>query len=333
MSHNPTRRGLLLGLGATFAIGGMRAAFADVPGDRRFIVVILRGGLDGLHVVQPYADPDFAALRGPLALPEPGQEGGLLDLGGRFGLHPAMAAFHGMFAGGEAAVLHAVAGPYRSRSHFDAQDLLELGSASRLTTSGWLNRALSAMPEANGLRTGLAVGVNLPLLLRGAAPVGTYAPPSAERVSPDLLDRILSLQAGDPALRSAFEEGCAPAGSSPRRLGSPRAATGRSPPSRASAARPRGCCGARGGRASRCWSSAAGTPIRSRPAAFCRRCAPSMPGSRGCARVWRGTGRGRPCWSSPNSAAPHGPTAAPAPTMARAAPPSWPAARCAAGGW
>ena len=139
------RRSLLLGLGASLALPGVRLAFAQAPGPARLVVVLLRGGLDGLYAVQPYAEPGFAELRGPLMLPEPGQEDGLLDLGGRFGLHPRLAGIHAMFRENEALILQAVAGPWRTRSHFDAQDFLESGAEQRLA-SGWLNRALSAMP-------------------------------------------------------------------------------------------------------------------------------------------------------------------------------------------
>jgi len=204
-SFAPTRRGLLLGLGASLAIGRNRAAFAQAPGERRLVVVLLRGALDGLHVVQPYADPALASLRRALALPEPGREGGLLDLGGRFGLHPALAGLHGLYREDQALIVHAVAGPYRGRSHFDGQDLLEAGAEERLT-SGWLNRALQAMPGTGQARTGLAVGTGVPLLLRGPAPVGSYAPPDLDRPSPDLVHRIAALQ--DPAspLGQAFRE-------------------------------------------------------------------------------------------------------------------------------
>ena len=102
------RRALLLGLGATFALGRARVSFAQAPGDRRLVVVILRGGLDGLFAVQPYGDPGAAELRGALMLPEPGQEGGLLDLGGRFGLHPAFTNLHALYRANEAMVVHAV---------------------------------------------------------------------------------------------------------------------------------------------------------------------------------------------------------------------------------
>ncbi|WP_135468342.1 DUF1501 domain-containing protein [Crenalkalicoccus roseus] len=206
MSLRPTRRGFLLGLAATVAVGRTRMAFARLPGERRLVVVILRGALDGLYAVQPYGDPALAGLRGPLALPEPGREGGLLDMGGFFGLHPALSALHGMYAAGEALVLHAVAAPHRSRSHFEAQDLLEGGAPERLS-SGWLNRALAAVPNPPEARAGLAVGTGVPLLLRGPTPVGAYAPPGLARPSPELLDRLAALHAADPRLGPAFAEG------------------------------------------------------------------------------------------------------------------------------
>jgi uncharacterized protein (DUF1501 family) len=205
-SFSLSRRGFLLGLGATLTLGGTRAAFAQAPGEKRLVVILLRGALDGLYAVQPYGDPGFAALRGPLALPQPGQENGLLDLGGQFGLHPGFANLHGLYAANEAMVIHAVAGPYRSRSHFEAQDLLEAGAEQRLS-SGWLNRALQAMPGTSQARPGLAVGTGVPLLLRGPAPVGSYAPPGLDRPSEDLMHRLAELQDSDRRLGPVFREG------------------------------------------------------------------------------------------------------------------------------
>ena len=208
-THLPTlgRRALLLGLGASIALPGVRLAFAQAPGPARLVVVLLRGGLDGLYAVQPYADPNFAELRGPLVLPEPGREDGLLDLGGRFGLHPRLSGIHTMFRENEALILHAVAGPWRTRSHFDAQDLLESGAEQRLA-SGWLNRALTAMPPpAAGRAAGLAVGTTTPLLLRGRARVDNYMPHGVAEVPPDLIARILDLNARDQAIGPSLRDG------------------------------------------------------------------------------------------------------------------------------
>ncbi|MBX9593395.1 MAG: DUF1501 domain-containing protein [Roseomonas sp.] len=219
-SFRPTRRGLLLGLGATVALGRSRLALAQAPGDRRLVVIILRGALDGLYAVQPYGDPGAEELRGALMLPEPGQEGGLLDLGGRFGLHPGFANLHAMYRANEAMVVHAVAGPYRSRSHFEAQDLLEAGGAQRLT-SGWLNRALQAVPAAGPSRAGIAIGGGVPLLLRGIVPVGAYAPAGLDRPSEDLMYRLAALQGADPRLAGPFAEGMRARGFAMQALGAP----------------------------------------------------------------------------------------------------------------
>lgn len=205
-SHLPTRRGLLLGLAAAATLGPTSLALAAGAGDRRFVVVILRGALDGLAAVQPCGAPRCAELRGELALPEPGQEGGLRDLGGHFGLHPAMAQMHAMYAANELAILHAVAGPYRTRSHFEGQDLLESGSDRRLT-SGWLNRAVQGMADAGDARAALAVGIEVPLLLRGPAHVGAYAPPAFTAPQPDLYARLAALTQPDPVIGPAMAEG------------------------------------------------------------------------------------------------------------------------------
>jgi len=201
-----SRRGLLLGLTAGFVLGGTRLALADAPGDARFVVVLLRGGMDGLSAVQPYGDPAFAALRGPLALPEPGQEGGVLDLGGRFGLHPRLAGLHALYRANEALVVHAVAGPYRSRSHFEAQDLLESGAMQRLS-SGWLNRALTALPRTGRREAGLSVGLDMPLLMRGPAAVQNYAPGGVMEVNDDLMARIEGLLSRDPTFGPVVARG------------------------------------------------------------------------------------------------------------------------------
>ena len=201
----------LLGLGVAAALGGARLAFATTAApatEARLVVVLLRGALDGLAAVPPYGDADYARHRGELAMAEPGQEGGALDLGGRFGLHPRLARLHGLYAANQALVFHAVAGPWRSRSHFEAQDLLEAGAEQRLE-SGWLNRALAALPaEAPGAsRRGLAVGVDVPLLLRGATRVGSFAPAGAGRVEASLWAELALLHDTDPLLGPAFHEG------------------------------------------------------------------------------------------------------------------------------
>ena len=202
-----TRRSALLGLSSAWAAGGGRAslALAAAPTDRRLVVVLLRGALDGMAAVVPYGDPDLVRLRPGLVGAAPGQPGGVLDLGGFYGLHPALAGLHAMYAAGEMLAVHAVAGPYRSRSHFDAQDFLESGADTRLS-SGWLNRAVDALP-GHRANEALAVGVQVPLLLRGPAAVGSYAPPALQGPSPDLYARIAELSGDDALIGPVVAEG------------------------------------------------------------------------------------------------------------------------------
>lgn len=203
------RRGLLLGLSALATLGGARLAVAQssVRGERRLVVIVLRGAMDGLHAVVPYGDPDYAGLRGALALPEPGREGGVHDLGGFFGLHPALRGMAELYRGGELLPVQAVAGPYRTRSHFEGQDLLEGGAEQRMN-AGWLNRALAQMGGGNQrARRGLAVGVGLPLILRGPEPVGTWSPARPQRPHEELLGRMAELLHEDPVLGRGMREG------------------------------------------------------------------------------------------------------------------------------
>ena len=201
-----SRRSALLGLTGAVSFGRVSLAVAAAPTDRRLVVVLLRGALDGMSAVVPYGDPDLAALRKPLILPEPGQEKGLLELGGFYGMHPALAGAHGMYTAGELLVVHAVAGPYRSRSHFEAQDYLEFGSDHRLT-SGWLNRVVAAIPAVKGGETALAVGSSVPILLRGPARVGTWLPQSFGRPDAALYAHIMALHGHDPVTGPAIASG------------------------------------------------------------------------------------------------------------------------------
>jgi uncharacterized protein (DUF1501 family) len=159
-----------------------------------------------MSAVQPYGDPAFTSLRGPLALPPPGNQGGVLDLGGFYGLHPSLVNLHAMYVGGQALVVHAVAGHYRSRSHFEAQDYLESGADQRLM-SGWLNRAVGTMHAPPGRDIALSVGLSAPLMLRGAARVEAWAPDHFAQPEPELYARLISLSQHDPLLGPALAEG------------------------------------------------------------------------------------------------------------------------------
>jgi uncharacterized protein (DUF1501 family) len=194
-----------LNLGALAAGGALlapRLSFAGVAqGKSRLVVVILRGALDGLAAVPPYGDPDYPRLRGDLALRAGGGPGGALPLDGYFGLHPALNFLHDSFGARELIVFHAVASPYRERSHFDGQDLLENGTprAHGLQT-GWLNRALSEMPHQAEREAGVALGQNVPLVMRGPAAVTSWSPSKLTALDEDTLARITDLYASDKLL-------------------------------------------------------------------------------------------------------------------------------------
>jgi uncharacterized protein (DUF1501 family) len=201
-----TRRGALLGLGAAFTLGRASLALAAAPTEARLVVVILRGALDGMTAVVPYGDAALAGLRAELIPAPVGTDGGMRDLGGFFGLHPALPQMYAMYQADELLPVHAVAGHYRSRSHFDAQDYLESGADHRMT-SGWLNRAVLAMPRVAGPEAALFAGVATPLLMRGPAAIGSWAPPSFSQPEPDLYARIAAMHEADPVTGPAITEG------------------------------------------------------------------------------------------------------------------------------
>ena len=177
-----------------------RLAFASAPTDARFVFVLLRGALDGLSAVPPVGDPDYARLRGQIALAKSG-EGAALPLDGTFALHPALQFLHQSYGAGELAVLHAVATPYRERSHFDAQNVLESGDLRpHGSTSGWLNRALVAMPAGKTREAGVALGASVPLAMRGPAEVASWSPTKIAALDEATLARITDLYARDPLL-------------------------------------------------------------------------------------------------------------------------------------
>jgi uncharacterized protein (DUF1501 family) len=193
---------------SALAAGGLlltsRVAFARAQTSSRFVFVVLRGGLDGLSAVPPYADPDYARLRRELALSAPGTTGGVLKLDETFGLHPSLRFLHDSFSARELIVFHAIASPYRERSHFDAQDVLENGHVRpHASQTGWLNRALAALPSASSAQSkelGVAIGQNVPLVMRGPAAVASWSPSRLAGIDEDTLDRIADLYANDALL-------------------------------------------------------------------------------------------------------------------------------------
>src|SRR6195256_1865252 len=204
-----SRRALLLG-GASFAAWAYLPKFARAADGRdpRLVVVILRGALDGLATVAPVGDPDYAGLHGSIALTSDGPHAALM-LDSFFALHPSMPEFARMYKQKRAAVIHAVSTPYRHRSHFDGQDVLESGFAGPgRVQSGWLNRALEALPKGERVMSGLAIGPTTPLVLRGAAPTVAWAPVALPQAADNTAMRLVELyRHRDPALATALSQG------------------------------------------------------------------------------------------------------------------------------
>ena len=207
------RHFLHAGLASSMAFG------AVIPGSShalslsqpRLISIILRGALDGLNAAPPLGDPDYAGLRGDLAIPATGDMAAL-RLNDMFGLHPALKNFARLYGSGQAAVVHASATAYRQRSHFDGQDVMESGfNAPGHTDSGWMNRLIAALPETAKIPhhdAALAVGALTPLTLRGPSSALGWAPPQLKPVDGDLSGRLMDLYSqSDPMLAKSLREG------------------------------------------------------------------------------------------------------------------------------
>jgi uncharacterized protein (DUF1501 family) len=193
-----------IGTGAMGALAlalSPRMAFAKAETDKRFIFIIQRGAADGMGIVAPVGDPAFAGARGDLAA----DFASAPKLDGMFALHPNMAALHGLYGQKQALFAHAVASPYRDRSHFDGQNVLESGGLNAYQVKdGWLNRLLGVLPPTQA--KAIAVSATVPLALRGKIEVSSYAPSNLPQASDDLMQRVAMLYQGDSQLHGLWSE-------------------------------------------------------------------------------------------------------------------------------
>jgi uncharacterized protein (DUF1501 family) len=182
-----------LGLGSLLPL-----SLAAAQTEQRLLVVVLRGAMDSLGALVPYSDPRYQTLRGELAI----NDSELLRLDNTFALHSALQPLLPLWQSGELLLLPASASPYRERSHFDAQNLLENGGERpHQLNSGWLNRSLQALHGANGM----AIGANLPLLMQGGAAVSSWSPSRLPEVNDDFLRRVQQMYVNDPQLAAPLE--------------------------------------------------------------------------------------------------------------------------------
>ncbi|HEY7960156.1 MAG TPA: DUF1501 domain-containing protein [Sphingomicrobium sp.] len=197
-----TRRSFIAtgGAAGTLATLGLpKMAFAAANTQRRFVFIIQRGAADGLSIVAPTGDPNFSGLRGDFVQDSAGGK----KLDGFFTLHPALAETANMYADKQALFVHAVASPYRDRSHFDGQNVLETGgSAAYRLKEGWMNRLLGLIP--NDERKALALSSTVPMALRGSHEVSSYASSQLPSPPDDLLARVASLYEGDRQLHELW---------------------------------------------------------------------------------------------------------------------------------
>jgi uncharacterized protein (DUF1501 family) len=185
--------------GALASFGFPKMAFAKAATDRRFVFIIQRGAADGLHIVAPTGDPAYSGLRGEFAQDFVAGT----KLGSFFTLHPALAETAKLYAANQALFVHAVASPYRDRSHFDGQNVLETGgSAAYRLRDGWMNRLLGLLPADEA--KALALSTTVPMALRGAHEVSSYAESQLAKPTDDLLMRVSGLYASDQQLHGLW---------------------------------------------------------------------------------------------------------------------------------
>lgn len=187
--------------GLTAALGLPRMAFAAASGDRRFVFIIQRGAADGLAILAPTGDPAFAGIRGDFARHSEG--GAKLD--SMFTLHPALAETARLYAASQALLVHAVASPYRERSHFDGQNILETGGTRAYQRQdGWINRLVGLVGPGEG--KALSLTATIPPALRGPNAASSYAPSALPDASGGLMSRVASLYEDDPQLHSLWSQ-------------------------------------------------------------------------------------------------------------------------------
>ena len=208
------RREFLQGAAISLLALGRDAWAAAAEGGRpRLIVILLRGAVDGLNVVIPFADEAYYEARRSIAIGRPGKPDGALTLDHHFALHPALAGLMPLWENRELAFIHAAGSPDPTRSHFDAQLYLENGTPGESTTrDGWMNRLLLALPGPRGATDAISIGPTLPRILAGRAQVATVPlGPSGVQALPidhaDIGGAFDRLYSGDDALGKSYREG------------------------------------------------------------------------------------------------------------------------------
>ncbi|HXQ09597.1 MAG TPA: DUF1501 domain-containing protein [Caulobacteraceae bacterium] len=195
-----------LGISVTFLARAAHAASEGGLAQRKLVVFICRGAMDGLSVSPPIGDANYQPLRTEIAIAGFGQPNGALQLDSTFGLHPRLETVHALALKGEARIAPAIATPDRARSHFEAQDVLESGQPATQATSGWLNRAMESLSATRTVHA-MSVGPQEPLILRGRMEAASWSPGGIKERDPRLAQILTDLYAGDALLAPALASG------------------------------------------------------------------------------------------------------------------------------
>ena len=192
------RRNFLKGsLGTLYMMASPNMAFPDVKlSEKRLLVVLLRGGLDGLAAVPPLADKNLSKIRKDVLVQ------GANDLDGFFGIHPNLKFLENEYHSGNAAFVHATSFPYTGRSHFDGQNIMETGSEQAYAvTSGWVGRAMNAAGFSS-----LAVSLPIPIILRGNEVNSNYFPTNFSKATKKEYAEIEKMWKSDSQLNGMLKD-------------------------------------------------------------------------------------------------------------------------------
>jgi len=167
--------------------------------EKRFVFILLRGGMDGMGALPPIGDKTFTSLKGRDTSYDDYHK-----LDGDFALHPSLKHMHSLYKDKQAIFVPAMASPYRTRSHFDAQDLLEYGTASKTSLrSGWLARV--ANNTTGSKETAVAISNSLPIGLQGSNKTLAWAPARFRGPEDTFLNRLSSLYENNPAMAKSLQ--------------------------------------------------------------------------------------------------------------------------------
>ena len=183
-----SRRDFLKGSATTLFLAGFNLPSLALSSKKKNLVVImLRGGMDGLCAVPVIGDKNFEKKRKKILIEN------TIKLNSDFALHPRLIGFNKCWNDNTGSIVHATSIPYTQRSHFEGQNLMESGGrVAYQEKTGWVGRAMK-LAKLQG--DGLALSLPMPLLLRGVPKNNNYFPTNGKLPQNDTLDLLRSVYA------------------------------------------------------------------------------------------------------------------------------------------